>query len=289
MPFTPSHAVVAIPLRRLGLPLAAAAVGAMAPDVAMFLPGLFAYRHTHSVTGVATTDLALGVVVVTTWWAVLRAPVIDVLPDAVRRNLRLDVPGWRSPRWWASVVAGVVVGSVTHVVWDAFTHAGRWGSELLPWLTTPVGPWPLTRWLQYLSGIGGLVGILAWWWAVQRRRRLEPAGAADRVTYRPSLAGRPGTTAAVPESARTTGARWLRTALRALPVAGGLCGLLLGVLTTGPDRAALVQVAPERLLVRAVVVGGLGVAVGLLALAGVWHVAVGPPRRRAVPAAEADG
>jgi hypothetical protein len=80
----------------------------------------------------------------------------------------------------------------------------------------------------------------------------------------------------------------LRPALRSLPVVGGLCGLLLGVLTLVPDPAGFDQVAPERLLVRAVVVGGLGAAVGLLALAGVWHAAVGTHGRRLVQGAEAD-
>jgi hypothetical protein len=28
----------------------------------------------------------------------------------------------------------VVIGAATHVGWDAFTHEGRWGMRLLPWL-----------------------------------------------------------------------------------------------------------------------------------------------------------
>lgn len=67
MPITPAHAVVAIPLRRLGLPVGALAVGSMVPDVAVFLPRVFPYDLTHSARGVVTVDVAVGLVAVLAW------------------------------------------------------------------------------------------------------------------------------------------------------------------------------------------------------------------------------
>lgn len=255
MPFTPSHAVVAIPLRRLGLPLGAVAVGAMTPDTAVFLPWLFDYGHTHSPVGVVTTDLAVGLVVVTTWWGRVRAPVVDVLPDGVRRRLRLDDARWRSRRWWASVVVGLVLGSVTHVVWDGFTHATAWGADLVPALREPLGPLAVTSWLQYASGVGGLAGIVLWWRGLLRRRSPDgPDGPGPRLPH-------------------------LRHGLRALPVSGAVLGVAVCLATVSSDARA------ERVVVRAVTLGGLGALVGLLVLTVVWHAAVRDP----VPGAGGDG
>lgn len=241
MPFTPSHAVVAIPLRRLGLPLGAVAVGAMSPDAAVFVPWVFDYSQTHSLAGVVTTDLAVGLLVVTAWWAWLRAPVVDLLPDDVRRRLRLEPTRWRSARWWLAVVAGVALGALTHVGWDAFTHPGQWGSELVPALRGTLGPWLVTSWLQYVSGVVGLVGIVSWWRSVQRRR--PPDDSAPRAPR-------------------------LRRPLVALPVAGAAAGLVLWLATLPSDAVT------SRVVVRAVTLGGLGAAAGLLALALTWHVIV---------------
>jgi len=243
VPFTPAHAVVAIPLRRLGLPLGAVAVGAMSPDTAVFLPRLFDYAHTHSLKGVVTTDLVVGLCAVVVWWLWVRAPVVDVLPDGVRRRLRLDPPRWESGRWWAAVVVGVALGALTHIGWDGFTHTTAWGTDLVPALRERVGPLPLTSWLQYASGLLGLVGIALWWRGILLRR--SPDRSAPR-------AGR------------------LRGALRLLPVAGVALGVVLGV--------AWVSVSPEtqlaRLLVTAVKFGGMLGLVGVLALTVIWHVSV---------------
>jgi hypothetical protein len=251
VPFTPSHAVVAIPLRRLGLPLGAVAVGAMSPDTAVFLPRLFDYGHTHSLQGVVTTDLAVGWCVVVVWWLWVRAPVVDVMPDGVRRRLRLEQPRWHSVRWWVAVVVGVALGALTHIVWDGFTHTAAWGADLVPALRDPVGPLPLTSWLQYASGLGGLVGIALWWRAVQLRR--SPDDSAPR-------AGR------------------LRGPLRLLPVGGTALGMLLGVAWVSVSSDA----QPTRVLVTAVKFGGLGGLAGVLALTLVWHLVVlagGPDAR----------
>ncbi len=241
MPFTPSHAVVAIPLRRLGLPLGAVAVGAMSPDTGVFLPRLFDYGQTHSLQGVVTTDLVVGLCVVTVWWLWVRDPVVDVLPDGVRRRLRLDRPRWHSVRWCVAVIVGVALGALTHIGWDGFTHTAAWGADLVPALREDVGPLPLTSWLQYASGLGGLVGIALWWREVLRRR--SPDDSAPRV-------GR------------------LRGPLRLLPVGGAALGIVLGVAWVSSDPVL------GRLVVTAVKFGGLGGVAGLLALTLVWHVSV---------------
>ena len=61
MPFTPSHAVVALPFLRTPLVSAAIAVGAMAPDLPLFLRGMpLHYGLTHSLAWLPGTRSAAG-------------------------------------------------------------------------------------------------------------------------------------------------------------------------------------------------------------------------------------
>ena len=180
MPFTPSHAAAALPFLRTPLLPAAVVIGTMAPDIPYYLP-LFVPRDlSHSLLGLVTVDLALGVIGALLWWFVLREPVIDVLPRAV--GARIPTVGrlaWR-PRGWGWPLTAVVlllsslVGGATHLVWDSFTHAG-WLVDHVAVLRVELGPLPLDKWLQHLSSIGGLV-ILAVW-AVRRLRRTNPDAA----------------------------------------------------------------------------------------------------------------
>lgn len=182
MPITPAHAVVAIPLRRLGLPVAAVAVGSMVPDVAVFLPQVFDYDLTHSALGVLTLDLAVGLVLLVCWWFWLRDPVVDLLPRGLRRKVPLlSGRHERRPWFWARVVLAMLLGAATHVLWDSFTHESARTTSWLPALDRDWAPWPGYQWLQVLSGVIGLLLVGVWWWSSWRRaavvaRRAEPHG-----------------------------------------------------------------------------------------------------------------
>ncbi len=59
MPFTPSHAVVALPFVRTPLVPAAIAIGAMTPDLPLFVRGLpLHYGVTHSFAWLPATVVA---------------------------------------------------------------------------------------------------------------------------------------------------------------------------------------------------------------------------------------
>ncbi len=169
MPFTPSHVAAILPLRGragVGLPLAALAAGSLSPDLPYFLP-IPDWRVVsplpHSLMGILTWDLLFGLVMWTAW-RLGAGPLHDLAPDAIRRR-------WRPAGWpttvgaAAMVVLALLIGAGTHVLWDSFTHAGRFGTLRFPILNTlietPFRTLPAYRWLQYLSGVFGLVAI-AW-------------------------------------------------------------------------------------------------------------------------------
>ncbi|WP_181429215.1 DUF4184 family protein [Curtobacterium sp. MCSS17_008] len=179
MPFTVSHAVVALGVRRLPVPVAAVAVGSMAPDAVLFAPVLPPYTAAHSWWGVPTIDLAVSLVVLAAWWFLVRPAWAPVVPG-LRRRLpttweRRPVLGRRDV---LPVVLGCVAGSVTHVVRDGCTHES--GFVVLAWPAlrdASVGGRPLPFLLQDLSSVLGLLALLAAaavWWRRARPRSTGP-------------------------------------------------------------------------------------------------------------------
>ncbi|MFF4247135.1 DUF4184 family protein [Streptomyces sp. NPDC001822] len=167
MPFTLSHAAAVLPgVRRSGSgrgPLVASALvaGSFAPDSAYYadsiVPGAMEFGEvTHAAWGVFSVDvLVTGVLVAL--WLLLREPLVALLPGASQgrvhgfvrgRRWEPDCPILPTAAWFA---VSAVIGSGTHVVWDAFTHHDRWGTELIPVLGRSAGGFPVFQIVQYGS------------------------------------------------------------------------------------------------------------------------------------------
>jgi hypothetical protein len=171
MPFTPTHAVVALPFLRTPLVPAAIAVGAMTPDLPLFVRfAVPSYDLTHALAALPiTTAIALALLLV--WRLVLRPAACELSPRplAVRLPSSWD-SGWRAdlreifPSWRGTVllILSLGIGIVSHIVWDLFTHEGRWGSEVLPILGERWGPLDGYKWLQHGSSTIGLVVLAVW-------------------------------------------------------------------------------------------------------------------------------
>ncbi|PZF64173.1 hypothetical protein DEJ33_12140 [Curtobacterium sp. MCPF17_047] len=161
VPFTISHAVVALPFRRSALPVAAVAVGSMAPDAVLFVPALPPYGFTHSWLGVVTIDLVVSLVVLAAWWYLVRPAWTPVLPSRYCAQL----PGWDRPERVPPsrvplVVVACVLGSVTHIVWDALSHPHGWVVLHVSALRSEVGGHPVYSLVQDASSAGGLLLVL---------------------------------------------------------------------------------------------------------------------------------
>ncbi|MBD7958295.1 DUF4184 family protein [Microbacterium sp. Sa4CUA7] len=193
MPFTPSHAVVALPFIRTPLVPAAVAVGAMTPDLPLFVRGTgITYATTHSWSGLVVT-VVVAFVLLLAWRCLLRPAVRELSPTwlAARLPLEWDMPAReavldtvgadsRHPRgrgYPLLLVVSLLIGVVSHIVWDAFTHEGRWGLAMIPALDEPWGPLLGFKWMQYASGVVGLV-VIAIWAALWLGRRAERSAVA---------------------------------------------------------------------------------------------------------------
>jgi hypothetical protein len=142
----------------------ALSLGAMVPDLPVFLPLLSDGEIWHSVVGVFTVDLLAVVALLAIFHGLLRDPLIALLPpDLVGRAASLR-PSYRL-RSIASVLLAGVIGAFTHVFWDAFTHA--YGESKLGWSwlsTHVVGEIVVYQVLQYGSSALGLLAVIWWIW-----------------------------------------------------------------------------------------------------------------------------
>ncbi len=194
MPFTLSHAVVALPAAGLAArPVtnavpAAIAIGAMAPDLPLFTGGLLLpYGRTHDPAWLPLTTL-VACALLLVWRCVLRPAVRELspLPLASRLSETWDAPA--GPAFRATlpaplsavwIVVAAAIGVLSHIAWDLFSHEGRAGVVLLPVLDEQWGPLTGYKWVQHGSSAVGLLilGI----WAFRRLRAARPAAVVGRA------------------------------------------------------------------------------------------------------------
>ncbi|MFD0164343.1 DUF4184 family protein [Streptomyces decoyicus] len=198
MPFTLSHAAAVLPaIRRTGAargPLVASALvaGSFAPDMTYYadtlVPGAMEFGEvTHSLPGVLTVDVLVTAALVG-GWLLLREPLLALLPRAWRSPVHTLLRGrpWkpRGPGELAALVGwfllSAVLGAASHVVWDAFTHPGRWGTRLVPGLDGMAGGLPVCTYLQYGTSALALTAMGWFVWSALRGGGGDGDAAAGR-------------------------------------------------------------------------------------------------------------
>lgn len=172
MPFTGSHPAAILPLvgRRflgLALPTSGLVFGSMAPDTRLYTRGLDApVALTHSAVGIVGIDAVFALAMWLVWHCVLVAPALAGAPPAVRARLGDVRPGLRArirgPKDVLALYAAFVLGGITHVVVDSFTHAGRWGARHVPILAGTFAGQPRIQWAQFGLSVVGLVILAAY-------------------------------------------------------------------------------------------------------------------------------
>jgi len=157
-----------LPFFRVLVP-AALVIGSMVADLPYYVPSPVRASVTHTAAG-SWFDLLVGIIAFV-WWQAALAPVArSIAPVGIRVRL---APG-RTLRSFLSLCQGILVlvsvcvGILTHIVWDEFTHGGRWGARHITWLATPRHGLSGYEWAQYASGLAGMVVLAltaARWWA----------------------------------------------------------------------------------------------------------------------------
>jgi hypothetical protein len=169
VPFTISHAAAVLPLERYTrnrLPLAALMIGSMAPDFSYFMPVALARSSTHDLDGLFFFCWPVGLAVWLLFVKVLERPTIALLPLAWRERIKPSDPRI-TLKALALASIGILVGALTHIAWDAFTHRGTAVVEAFPALNAALFEFRghtirVFALLQILSSVLGLLALARW-------------------------------------------------------------------------------------------------------------------------------
>jgi uncharacterized protein DUF4184 len=128
MPFTLAHPAAVVPLARLlgkRVVFSALVIGSMTPDFAYLVPGL-TRGPSHSLAGLFWLCLPVGLALYLLFHVLLKRPLAAALPRTLREAvapLIAQTPGL-PPARWLTVVLCLLLGALTHIAWDLFTHPG---------------------------------------------------------------------------------------------------------------------------------------------------------------------
>lgn len=138
-------------------------IGSMAPDFGYFFSHAASRQITHSIGGLFYFSLPAGLAVWFFYVAVLEKATITLLSDrwhtrfahteAITRGLLLRT------------CIAILLGAITHLLWDAVTHRGTFATETFPALLapTPGFEWmPIYHLLYGFSSVLGLVALVIW-------------------------------------------------------------------------------------------------------------------------------
>jgi Domain of unknown function (DUF4184) len=198
---------------------------------------------------VVVVDLPLGAASLAAYHGLAVAPLAALAPGGIRARLRAAGTGGTGSRrraasaasWLVAMVASLLIGALTHVLWDSFTHTeGAAVQGWAPLRAEVVGPHRVYNLVQYVSSVGGLLVI--GWWLRRWYRRTEPdpeppgprapaPGARRAVWWAVVASGVIGAVAlGLSPGAGTSGYDLVRSVL--LGATGGLAGAL-GVYVLG--------------------------------------------------------
>jgi hypothetical protein len=182
VPFTISHAAAVLPLHKLSksrLPMAALMIGSMAPDFAYFLPLQLSRASTHDFLGLFWFCWPVGLAVWLLYLRLLERPTIALLPEPWASRI-IPSESALSLVTLSTASVAIILGAVTHDIWDAFTHANTRLVDAIPFLRAEVMKihgmtLHVFGFLQLVSSVVGLLVLAIWGFRSLRRAKTAPA------------------------------------------------------------------------------------------------------------------
>jgi hypothetical protein len=158
VPYPFAHPVAVLPLvrpmGRFAVP-SALVIGSVVPDLWYFVP-FVSRADSHSAAAIFWFCLPLGLLVYALFHRLLKHPLIALLPQAVSRRLGSFTCAGLPAVPWHAVILSLLVGALTHIVWDSLTHSKDYAIHG-------------HNWLQHANTALG-TAILVWWvWHKLRR------------------------------------------------------------------------------------------------------------------------
>ena len=160
--------------------LSALVVGSLAPDFRYFFNLAPRGHFGHSLKGVFVFCLPVGLAVLWIFQTVMKSPLISLAPKSHQQRLvTLAKPfRWGGAGRFTLIVASLLLGSISHLAWDAFTHDRGLVVRNVPDLRVPLEEFgthrPLYNVLQHGSSLLGLALLALWYWRWFKRTPPQP-------------------------------------------------------------------------------------------------------------------
>jgi len=247
MPFTVSHIVAALPLNKgIGkyskfTALSPLIIGSMTPDIAYLTPFLVHQRmDSHSLIGIYLFCIPMGLTIYFLYHLLMAPVMVSFLPRSIQNHLNPDLFIGKLPKTPAHVLLiSLVLGALTHVIWDFFTHQSGIPQHIA-WMDTPlinidgydIMPY---RVLQHLSSILGLA--LLFYWLARWYKRKKDIKSTTNYWQAP---------------------RALKTISITILMVISLIGALLNGYINLPDTDVLYGMYSAQVFIRHGIVGGVG-------------------------------
>lgn len=168
MPFTLSHSAVVIPiLRSKYFSATGLIIGTMAPDFEYFFRMNVRGIYGHTLWGILYFDVPVGLLLALLFHRVAKKNLIDNLPVFLQARFQdvrnLDFTTYLKSHKLIFIIS-LILGTVTHILWDGFTHERQFFVRALPelyehkYIPFMGAKYPLWYGLQLIStAVGALI------------------------------------------------------------------------------------------------------------------------------------
>lgn len=116
-------------------------MGSLIPDFEYFLRMRMKSEYSHTIAGIFWFDVPLGLFLAYIFHILVRDSLIENLPKALKsRFLIYKWFNWNEyfKKNGLIVAISILIGAVSHILWDGFTHEGGFFTERISLLTNPV-------------------------------------------------------------------------------------------------------------------------------------------------------
>jgi len=128
MPFTFSHPAIILPLKylpRKWFSLTGLIVGSLTPDFEYFIRMKVQSNYGHTVYGILWFDLPLAIFLSFIFHNIIRDDLFKNVPKNIQSRILVYVEfNWNNyfKRNWVVIIVSTLIGIISHLFWDGFTH-----------------------------------------------------------------------------------------------------------------------------------------------------------------------
>lgn len=144
MPFTFSHPAIVLPLTyfpKKWFSLTGLVIGSLTPDFEYFLRMKIKSIYSHTIEGIFWFDLPLGIFLAFIFHNIVRNSLFDNLSFFFKsRFSAFEEFNWNNhfKKNWLIIIISIIIGGISHIFWDSFTHHSGYFVQEFPTLSTTI-------------------------------------------------------------------------------------------------------------------------------------------------------